>query len=458
MPTQRAALLCALATACIFFSCDSKKNFTVKKELIAKTANVEKQAGEAINLAESSNEFIAEVSQRFLVPMGSSSVITGKKGLRITVIPSLLEKEDGSVVDGEIAVSLVELTNSNDLFKANAATTSYGNLLASGGSYFIGMECNGQKLKISKGKSLKIDFPLLKKDEMELFYGERNNMLDMNWRLAGVALHQPENIREAQPVESVRFTDNDPNGPMYDMAPSFYELKETTVYKSTDAEVYYYKKKMKLRELVDTLNLHGPKVFIDTIHNWPGNLPTDRKLDTNYLVWQYGPRNTFRLKSCKIAQQEKEEQEKRRVIREQAIEKWQPQSLAGQVQKYYAPAVIGRLGWINCDRFYQNNEQINVDLDIPITMHNSNVEYFIIFKSFNGLMNNRFYFTQQQKASLNSLPAGEKVILVAFIKKEGVIYKSREEFVVGKDKKIVLNFETISSAAMSNIFRSNVRI
>lgn len=425
---------------------------------MAKADTVEVLADEAIDLARSSNEFIAAITQRFLVPIGSSSVIIGKKGLKLTVIPSLLEKEDGSAVDGKIAVTLVELTNSNDLFKANAATMSYGNLLASGGSYFIGMKCNGQKLKIRKGKSLKVDFPLLKKDEMELFYGERNDMQDMNWRSAGVALQQPENIQVTQPMESVNFTDNSPNGSMYDMPPSFYELKESAVYKSTDAEVYYYKKKMRLRELVDTLNLHGPKVFIDTIYNWPKNLPTNRKLDTNYLVWQYGPRNTFRLKNCKIAQQEKEEQEKRRILREQAIEKWQPQSLAEQVQKYYAPAVIGRLGWINCDRFYQNNEQINVDLDIPITMNNSSVEYFIIFRSFNGLMNNRFYFNQQQKASLNSLPVGEKVILVAFVKKEGVIYKSREEFVVEKNKKISLDFQTISPEAMNNIFRSNVRI
>ena len=425
---------------------------------MAKTDTVEVLEDEAIDLTRASNEFITAITQNFLVPMGSSSVVTGKKGLKLTIIPSLLEKEDGSAVDGKIAVSLVELTNSNDLFKANAATMSYGNLLASGGSYFMGMECNGQKLRIRKGKSLKVDFPLLKKDEMELFYGERNNMQDMNWRSAGVALQQPENTPVKEPVESVSFTDNNPNGSMYDMPLSFAELKESSVYKSIDAEVYYYKKKMRLRELVDTLNLHGPKVFIDTIYNWPGNLPTNRKLDTNYLVWQYGPRNTFRLKSCKIAQQQKEEQEKRRIMREQAIEKWQPQSLAEQVQKYYAPAVIGRLGWINCDRFYQNNEQINVDVDIPITMNNSNVEYFIIFKSFNGLMNSRFYFSQQQNTSLKSLPVGEKVILVAFVKKEGVIYKSREEFVVEKNKKISLNFETISSEAMSNIFRTNVRI
>ena len=82
------------------------------------------------------------------------------------------------------------MTTSNDLFKSNAATVSNGRLLASGGSYFIGMENNGQKIRLKKGHSLPVDFPVFAKEEMELFYGERDSAGSMNWVKAGNKLEQ----------------------------------------------------------------------------------------------------------------------------------------------------------------------------------------------------------------------------------------------------------------------------
>src|SRR5262249_9245855 len=114
--------------------------------------------------------------------------VKSRGGLTITVDPGSLEREDGTPLQGDIDISVIELTNVNDLFKSNAATISNGKLLVSGGSYFIGMKNGNSKIKIKKGKSIETEFPFLKKDDMELFYGERDTKGNMNWKEAGTKL------------------------------------------------------------------------------------------------------------------------------------------------------------------------------------------------------------------------------------------------------------------------------
>ena len=95
--------------------------------------------------------------------------------------------------------------------------------------------------------------------------------------------------------------------------------------------------------------------------------------------------------------------------------------------------------------------------DIPISMVNSQVEYFVIFRSFNGLLRDRFYFNDLQHASIGNMPLGERATLVAFIKKDGVIYESRKDFTVERGSKLVLDFKIITKEKMASIFGGNVK-
>ena len=204
MHTQRIAITLLLSVL-ILLSCQTKRSNTLSKNeepsiVKSETANLPPEIG--LNLPEYTNGFTESITQQFVVVPKKITVITAKQGLKVTVDPAVLEKEDGSPVDGKIKVNIVELTNSNDLFKANAATMSDGKLLASGGSYFIGMECNGEKLIVKNGETIEVSFPMLKRDEMELFYGERNEKNDMNWKKAAVLL-EPQK-------ESISFTDSNP--------------------------------------------------------------------------------------------------------------------------------------------------------------------------------------------------------------------------------------------------------
>ncbi len=447
MHTQRIATGCVIA-AFVLFSCQHKKNVNENSPQKAvaeiKHDTTELFADTAIAWAQYANDYITGSTTKFTVSPTKISVINGKKGLRVTVNPASLETMDGAALNGKINVSLVELTSSDELFKANAATISDGRLLTSGGSYFIGMECGGQPVRIRQGKSLAVNFKKLTEDEMELFYGERDGQNNMNWKKAG----QP--LRES--FEEISFTDTSWN-PGFTSGVDNSDLPKGHIYKSLDALIYYYDQPVTIRRLIDTLNKTTAKLYVDTISFWPKDLPTNQKLDTNYLINRYGPRYMFRIISCK----DYESEQLQKAFRKQAIDRWQNGNLVGQFKKYYAMSTISSLGWINCDRFY-DKEQTQEGIDIPITLSRSAVNYFVIFRSANGLLNGKLYPTVDSKHIVSGLPIGEEVTLVAFIKKDGIIYQSKEDFVVKKNKKLPARFKQITTDEMKKMFGANVSI
>jgi hypothetical protein len=457
MPTQRIVL----SLACCFFillSCNNKKdnNNSANRLASANFDTVSVQPDEPVDIAGYAARFINNITQTFTVEARKISVIIAKQGLKVTVNPAVLEKENGNPVDGKITVSIIELTNSTDLFKSNAATVSNGRLLASGGSYFVGMTCSGQKLHIKQGKSMQVQFPKLKGDEMELFYGQRNDEGDMNWIKTGMQLAlQEEMPEEISFTDSNRYTTND-------YGPGFELLKkvELKLYRTLSEEVYFYNRKMSIKELVDTVNKHNTKIYIDTVFAWPKSLEElakDKRIDTNYFFRLYGPSKQFFLKTCKDVQKEKEQEATRLKKQEEAIAGWKPQTLAGQLKKYYAPSAVQSLGWLNCDFFYRNEERLDVPVELPITFNKGNIQYFVIFNTFNGLLNGKLNYNETKKGLIN-LPTGQSVTLVAFTKNNGQLFQCKEMFVVQKGKPVQLNFKEISAEEMTNIFGKNVRI
>lgn len=125
---------------------------------------------------------MAVPSQHLSAPAGKVSMVRGAHGTIVTITPTDLVTEGGQPVTGPVEVELKELTNPTDFMEENAATVSDGKLLASGGSYYINLTSNGQPLKLKLGKSLKVNFPKNTKDDMSLFYGQRDSSGQMNWK------------------------------------------------------------------------------------------------------------------------------------------------------------------------------------------------------------------------------------------------------------------------------------
>ncbi|MBS1510734.1 MAG: hypothetical protein JST86_07840 [Bacteroidetes bacterium] len=453
MQHQKYAAMLVLCTT-LLFSCHTNQSreknnssFTKPQAIIPIPGNTD------ISLSEEIQNFIQSNTQQFNVPAKKVTAIIARQGLKVIVDPAALQKPDGSPVEGNVVVNIVELTTAEDLLRANAATVSNGKLLSSGGSYYVGMSSDGVPLQVRKGQAINISIPKLQDNEMELFYGKRDSLGKMNWIQADQPLQF--NARDY----NLPYNPPYPDSVLYKPHQSKYHL-----YDSTGSKVIFSGKSMSIKEMVDELQRRGIDKVIDTV--------TINMRDVGFDC--YGIRNAdafvfkrYRIISCcerdkerDSAAKAKQQLQKYLLANEKYTEQWQKEnyenSLAGSLQQYYTPSSLGQLGWINCDRFYNQPQDTNMPVELPITFSQQTIQYFIIYRSVNGLISGTL--TSNDKAVLKNLPEKQNITLVAFAKNNGLLYEYKEDLVTEKNKTIKMNFKQIPAAALKDIFGNNIRI
>ncbi len=476
MPNLHVASRCAIFVF-VLFSCNTKTNEKQVNENspVVTTELIKASPEQTLDLTALHADFIEKATQHFSVTAKTISSVKSKGGLKIKVDPGSLEREDGTPLQGDIDISIIELTNANDLFKSNAATVSNGRLLISGGSYFIGMKNGNTKLRIKNGKSIETEFPFLKKDDMELFYGERDAEGSMNWKETGKQLKQE--------FETVSFNtyDNDIYG-----LNSFENIerpdlnitnKKHYMFPKIDSKVFFLNRMMTIQEMVKTMQRWGKDRIIDTVYySWTNDLDIKNSIryvrEPRQLHYGFVKGRLYRIISSKESIAERDSfanifcqyEEKQNIVNAKRAARLkefgaqQPMNFTQQLKKTYAPAAVTELGWINCDKFYNPSQQTQTELELPYALNNTRIEYFLVFNSFSGLLNGRTEFTENKNVFLNSMPVGEKVTLVAFTKKDGILYQAKEDFVVARNKRLPLNFKEISKEEITKLFGSSVKI
>jgi hypothetical protein len=410
---------------------------------------------ETIDLSVYSNAWEQTATQTFTVTSQTTTLLTGKKGLKVSVDPALLEKADGTPVDGVITVKIIEVTTPDELLKSNAATISNGRLLISGGSYYVGMECDGQQVRIKKKHGLQLHFPKIKENEMELFYGNRDVDGNMNWKTADKPLSFDD---------MMRYTSYNPPYPSWERLPEF--KSNYRIYDSLSNKVYFEDKLMSVKNMINILHQKGVDKNIDTIRT---TVRHEYSIPGRPNLVYYDTLNRYRIMTCGQVEAEKDSSDRMIIVIRQHQEanrryneKWSQfnssNSFTGQLQKYYAPAEVTQLGWINCDRFYNSPQNTDVPVEIPYTFKNPDVQYFLIYKAFNGLMSGRITKNEKQQYILKDLPQGQAVTLVAFTKTNGQAYHYKEDFVIQRGKVLKPDFKAISAEEMKKMFGANVGI
>jgi hypothetical protein len=238
------------------------------------------------------------------------------------------------------------------------------------------------------------------------------------------------------------------------------------LYKTLTDQVYYQKNLMTIEQMAHVLHNNGVDKNIDTLQ-----IP----LYEFYYGLSYNPKfkydtvKRYRIVSCKdieadidsMAKEKKITEEREEANRKYNEEWWKTNddgTLEGKLQRYYAASSVTKLGWINCDRFYQYPQNIETPVEIPYTFSNPDIQYFLIYKSINGLTGGKLVKNEKQQYVLYNLPRGEKVTMVAFTKQDGKIYNYKEEFVIKPNQTIKPEFKIISAEEMNKMFGANVII
>ena len=290
---------------------------------------------------------------------------------------------------------------------------------------------------------------------MELFYGNRDVDGNMNWQTADKPLSFDD---------MMRYASYNPPYPSWEGLPEF--KSKYMMYASLNNKVYFEDKLMSVKNMIDILHKKGVDKNIDTLRipvQRDYTVPGSKKniyFDTlvRYRIMSCSQIEAEKDSTARMATKLQQHQEANRRYNEEWAQFNSSNSLTGQLQKYYAPAEVTQLGWINCDRFYNSPQNTEVPVEMPYTFNNPDVQYFLIYKSFNGLMTGKITKNERQQYILKGLPQGQPVTLVAFIKTNGQAYQYKEDFVIQRGKVLKPDFKAISAEEMKKMFGANVGI
>lgn len=183
---QKTFILSIFITA-FLFSCSNQQEKKVDNISVIELDQVDKPSSVALSTVKALaqlDKLLSEISEKPQLLTTSSNketVVRGEKGTVIHIDPEKLETLDGKPVGDEIEIELLEMTDNSSLILNNAQTVSNGQILVTGGAYYINMTSNGKQLKMKQGQGFEVEFPKLTENEMGLFLGERDSLGQINW-------------------------------------------------------------------------------------------------------------------------------------------------------------------------------------------------------------------------------------------------------------------------------------
>jgi hypothetical protein len=127
-------------------------------------------------------------------------IIEGPEGTRLIFPQEIFVDQTGNIPAGNIRIELQECYAYADMIKSKLSTASDGKILETAGMIHIRAFSEGKELKIKEGMSYTIEFPKNgeKRDDFKLFYGEWKKDGNINWMLADT-----EAVEETAPVSLV---------------------------------------------------------------------------------------------------------------------------------------------------------------------------------------------------------------------------------------------------------------
>jgi hypothetical protein len=122
------------------------------------------------------------------------TLVTGSKGTALFFPKQAFLLPDGTEPKGPISIVLKECLSISDMLRENLTTMSANRLLETRGMVYVSALSNNQELQLKKGKTFVIHFPKDTSENgkrMNLFYGESSKEGSVNWRLDSQSILKP---------------------------------------------------------------------------------------------------------------------------------------------------------------------------------------------------------------------------------------------------------------------------
>lgn len=114
--------------------------------------------------------------------------VKGRKGTQLFLPANIFVKQDGTLPKGKIKIELVECYDVPDMLMSKLSTTSGNKLLETAGMIKLKAYSGKEELALSEGARYNIYFPKNKntKEDFHLFYGDFNQDEIIDWKLADI--------------------------------------------------------------------------------------------------------------------------------------------------------------------------------------------------------------------------------------------------------------------------------
>lgn len=393
-------------------------------------------------------------TQTFTLQGDEGGRLKGKAGTNVWVEPHTFRFADGSHPQTPITLSLKEAYGYEEMILDGLSTHSDGNLLETGGMIYLEASADGQALQIGPGSDIVVGMPTQKQlPGMQLFMGEQNTAGQVaNWTPTQQAFRTGFNemlaalppkpklahewIKPPKPAidysnEPVRprkpFKPNEPNKPAAEA--TYYKagiLRKLVIGKSRlakkeakllaqkmkdyDRKMERYQKRKATYDMAMLKYNEEVSTFDQRHKEWQEGLEK-QKIDfrdspefKNYLA------RKEKSQLARFKQYEKElaawEASKAQRLLDYE-EKYGDQIVASaslSLQYFYR---VNKLGWINCDRFYNIPPEEKMNLAVADDDEEKE-EIFVLFKDIKSMMK-----AKQQ--------AGSKAYLTQAVPKDAAI-------------------------------------
>jgi TonB family protein len=423
-------------------------------------------------------KYFEKKPQVFSIRTDRDTTIICKEGTMIQISAnSFISEKTGNSISGTVQLKVKEYYKISDMILANLTTTSGGKILETGGMLHISATSNSENCILKPGSEIKTGFPYSgKKEDMDLFYGDVTNDL-IDWKLENrtddVVIQKDLTMITVAPVtesnsEVFFIVEDMPEFSGGEQAMRRF-LKENAVYptsmlgkevegKVTVTFVVDYEGNTTKIRVVKGLDETLDKVAVYVVSNFPKWKPgrqRGRPVSVSYTVpvvfsakkGELTPEEIQRareleekLKSFKfdnesvkyLSNSNKNKKFEKKIESENFKE-----TSVFEVNRYLFSTT--QLGWLNCDRFLNENRKLT---DLFILNENpDNTIVNVIFHRFKSIIPGN---VQSDKIVFRNIPVGEKVTIVAVKAEESEILFSVTETTVTEKKEVILDFQKVA--------------
>lgn len=407
------------------------------------TKEVKKQI--PVNSLEDVLTNLAPAPQTFEINSTEETMLTGDKGTAVYIPANAFQFADGTTPKGKVNIELKECYSLTEMIAEDMNTTSGHRILETGGMIYFNATADGKQLSVKDGKAFVVGFP---KDsqtkEMDLFYDFAINDTSSTW-VPDYKMFEAEAMQEAQADTTPSEGDEALNLEYpIEMTVDLYDYGYAN--SLTTATFYDLKLKGEDRTIVDYINDPSNADSINA-HEFSEN---NWRVNFEFNIDENGVMNNFRveddeytkynkravqialnfLKSAPafdIASYDKEVKHdwdyalgimgSRSINWDRFKAKFRAQfaeykdkaiqQLDRTALDYYMFSATN-MGWINCDRFWDLDEEEKTDFFVS-TQAPKDTKIQIVFKDINSIMTGTH---KDGKLVFNNVPLDRKVKVI----------------------------------------------